>query len=68
MKSNILEEQEIYIGLYDLESEEAMTRLLFDADCFDCVYSKKDKAARNKVRRLMVYVAAELAKGEEVPF
>lgn len=44
---------EIYGGVYSLETERPITKVLYDAEYLDTVYDEKDKAEKKKVRQMM---------------
>ena len=46
-------DREIYGGVYNLETEQPVTRVLYDAEYLDLVYDAKDQAAKDKVRQMM---------------
>lgn len=62
--------KEIYSGLFDLEADCVMTEGILDSGDFaaDPASTDKDEAYIAAVRQLVAYAAAELEKGEEVPF
>lgn len=56
---------EIYGGVYNLETEQPATKVLYDATYLDLVYDKKDQAAKDKVRQMMKEAGEKL--GEVIP-
>lgn len=56
---------EIYSGVYSLETEQPITKVLYDAEYLDTVYDEKDKAEKKKVRQMMKEAREKL--GEVIP-
>lgn len=57
--------QEIYAGVYSLETEQPITKILFDAEYLDITYEKTEKAEKAKVRQIMQEAGEKL--GEVIP-
>lgn len=57
--------QEIYAGVYSLETERPITKMLFDAEYLDLTYDETDKAEKAKVRQMMQEAGEKL--GEVIP-
>lgn len=58
-------DREIYGGVYNLETEQPVTRVLYDAEYLDLVYDAKDQAAKDKVHQMMKEAREKL--GEVIP-
>ena len=58
--------EEIYSGIYNLETEQPMTKVFYDAEYLDLIYDEEDQAAKGQVRQMMKGVVEKL--GEVVPF
>lgn len=56
---------EIYGGIYSLETEQPVTKVLYDAEYLDLIYDEKDKTEKGKVRQMMKEVGEKL--GEVIP-
>lgn len=56
---------EIYGGVYNLETEQPATKVLYDATYLDLVYEKKDQTAKDKVRQMVREAGEKL--GEVIP-
>lgn len=56
---------EIYGGIYSLETEQPVTKVLYDAEYLDLIYDKKDKAEKGKIRQMMKGIGEKL--GEVIP-
>ena len=56
---------EIYGGVYNLETEQPVTKVLYDAAYLNLVYDKKDQGAKVKVRQMMKKAGEKL--GEVIP-
>ena len=56
---------EIYGGIYSLETEQPVTKVLYDAEYLDLIYDEKDKTEKGKVRQMMKEVGEKL--GEVTP-
>ena len=57
---------EIYGGVYSLETEQPITKVLYSVEYLDTVYDEKDKAEKKKVRQMMKEAVEKL--GEVIPF
>lgn len=56
---------EIYGGIYSLETEQPVTKVLYDAEYLDLIYDEKDKAEKGKIRQMMKEAGEKL--GEVIP-
>jgi len=56
---------EIYGGIYSLETEQPITKVLYDAEYLDLVYDEKDKAEKGKIRQMMKEAGEKL--GDMIP-
>ena len=60
------EGQKIYAGLYNLETERPMTKVLFDdSGCYDIIYCEEDLVTVKKLRQMMQEAGDKL--GEVIP-
>lgn len=62
---HITKNGEIYGGVYSLETEQPVTRVLYDASYLDLVYDEKDKTEKGKIRQMMKEAGKKL--GEVIP-
>ena len=56
---------EIYGGVYSLETERPITKVLYSVEYLDTVYDEKDKAEKKKVHQMMKEAREKL--GEVIP-
>ena len=56
---------EIYGGVYSLETEQPITKVLYSVEYLDTVYDEKDKAEKKKVHQMMKEAREKL--GEVIP-
>lgn len=56
---------EIYAGMYNLETEQPTTKILFDAERFSCMYDEQDQVEKNRIRQMMDFAGSRL--GAVVP-
>lgn len=57
--------QETYAGIYNLETEQPITKRLFDAEYYDIIYCDEDKEQKGKIRQMMKEAGEKL--GEVIP-
>lgn len=53
---------EIYGGVYSLETEQPITRVLYDTEYLDLVYDEKDKSEKGTIRRMMKEISKKSEK------
>lgn len=53
---------EIYGGVYNLETEQPITKVLYCADYLDIVYDENDKAEKGRVRQMMEEAGEKLSE------
>lgn len=57
--------QETYAGIYNLETEQPITKRLFDAEYYDIIYCDEDMEQKGKIRQMMKEAGEKL--GEVIP-